>query len=267
MKTIIVDDELWSVEQFKIECGQIDGISLVGYFDNSISAIEFAKTNQVDFALLDIEMPEINGIELAKKLRELHPYIVIVFVTAYDKYLYEFIKMHADYYILKPYTKEEIMDVFERAKLLSRRQEKRVKIVTFGQFEVFIDGKPTNFNGKKVKELFALLVDKRGKILNTEEAYSCLWEGEEYNNNNAVKYRMLWSRLKNFLQEYGLSDLIINDKGGKSLNCDLVDCDYISFCNGDESAIKKFSFAYMSDYSWAEYTLAELTEMKYVYDK
>lgn len=269
MKTIIVDDELWSVDQFKIECEKIDDISLIGYFDNPYSAIEFAKNNIIELALLDIEMPGMNGVELAKELRKIYPKIIIVFVSAYNNYLEEFIKIHADYYLLKPYTKEDIEDVFNRARLLVKRQEKRVRIVTFGQFDVFIDGKPASFNGKKVKELFALLVDKKGQPLQTEEAFHCLWEGEEYNNENASKYRKLWTRLQEYLVEKNIVDLINFDKRGgwKSLNIDMVDCDYFRFLDGDPSTVRNFTFTYMSEYWWGEETLANLTEIKYSYDK
>lgn len=264
MKIIIVDDELWSVEQFKIECEKIDDVSLIGYFDNPYSAIQFAKENKFELALLDIEMPGMNGIELAKELRKIYPELLIVFVSAYNNYLEEFIKVHADYYLLKPYSKEDIEDVFKRARLLVKRQEKRVRIVTFGQFDVFIDGKPASFNGKKVKELFALLVDKKGQPLQSEEAFYCLWEGEDYNNENASKYRKLWARLLEFLNENKLDDLIINDhKGMKCLNTDLVECDYFKFLDGDLKARRNFTYTYMSEYWWGEETLAKLSEMKY----
>lgn len=264
MKIIIVDDELWSVEQFKIECERIDDVSLIGYFDNPYSAIQFAKENKFELALLDIEMPGMNGIELAKELRKIYPELLIVFVSAYNNYLEEFIKVHADYYLLKPYSKEDIEDVFKRARLLVKRQEKRVRIVTFGQFDVFIDGKPASFNGKKVKELFALLVDKKGQPLQSEEAFYCLWEGEDYNNESASKYRKLWARLIEFLNENKLDDLIINDhKGMKCLNTDLVECDYFKFLEGDLKTRRNFTYVYMSEYWWGEETLAKLSEMKY----
>lgn len=264
MKIIIVDDELWSVEQFKIECEKIDDISLIGYFDNPYSAIEFAKMNKFELALLDIEMPGMNGIELAKELRKIYPELIIVFVSAYNNYLEQFIKVHADYYLLKPYSKEDIEDVFKRSRLLVKRQEKRVRIVTFGQFDVFIDGKPASFNGKKVKELFALLVDKKGQPLQSEEAFYCLWEGEDYTNEHASKYRKLWARLLEFLSENNLEELIINDyKGMKCLNTELVECDYFKFLDGDLKARRNFTYTYMSEYWWGEETLAKLSEMKY----
>ena len=58
MKTIIVDDEFWSIEQFKIECEQINGVSLIGYFDNPMEALNFCEKNKVELALLDIEKAE-----------------------------------------------------------------------------------------------------------------------------------------------------------------------------------------------------------------
>ena len=269
MKTIIVDDELWSVDQFKIECEKIEDVSLVGYFDNPYDAINFSKNNYIELALLDIEMPGMNGIELAKELKKIHPAIIIVFVSAYNNYLEEVIKIHADYYLLKPYTKEDIEDVISRAKLLVKRQKKRIRIVTFGQFDVFVDGKPLGFNGKKMKELFALLVDKKGHPLPTEESFYRLWENEEYNNENSSKYRKLWSRLLEFLEENNLNDLVIIDKktGAKSLNVDLVECDYFKFLAGDQVAIKNFTFMYMTEYWWGEETLANLTDMKYSYEE
>ena len=209
-------------------------------------------------------MPGMNGIELAKELRKIYPELIVVFVSAYNNYLEDFIKIHADYYLLKPYSKEDIEDVMKRSRLLVKRQEKRIKIVTFGQFDVFIDGKPASFNGKKVKELFALLVDKKGQPLQTEEAFHCLWEGEEYNNENASKYRKLWARLIEFLSENNLDNLIVNNnKGMKCLNMDIVDCDYFKFLEGDATAIRNFTFTYMSDYWWGENTLSYLAEMKY----
>ena len=61
---------------------------------------------------------------------------------------------------------------------------------------------------------------------------------EEYNNSSASKYRKLWARLQEFLDENDLGNLINVNKGEKSLNCDLIDCDYFDFLNGNEKAIK-----------------------------
>ena len=60
-------------------------------------------------------------------------------------------------------------------------------------------------------------------------------------------------------------DIINVVNGERSLNTDMVECDYFNFMNGDIAAIKKFTFTYMSEYWWGEETLANLAEMKYSY--
>ena len=70
MKVILVDDEPLSLDLFKIECGNMPGFEVAGFFDNAADALAYAQENPVDFALLDIDMPEMNGIKLARRLRD-----------------------------------------------------------------------------------------------------------------------------------------------------------------------------------------------------
>ena len=81
MKTILVDDELLSMQQFEEECCDIQEIELVGKFDNAKDALQYARCHKVDFALMDIEMPEMNGLELGQEFKKLNPDMVIIYVT------------------------------------------------------------------------------------------------------------------------------------------------------------------------------------------
>ena len=128
MKTIFVDDELWMLKQFKTECSDIPDIEMVGEFTSAEEALEYARANPVEFALLDIEMPGMNGVELARELRKLNSDVIIVFVSAHSEYLEDFINIKADYYVIKPYERQDILDVIKRAKLLSGRFRKRIFI-------------------------------------------------------------------------------------------------------------------------------------------
>ena len=65
MKTILVDDEPWAMEEFREECAGMPEIELCGEFLFAEDALAYAKENLVEFALLDIEMNGMNGIELA----------------------------------------------------------------------------------------------------------------------------------------------------------------------------------------------------------
>lgn len=258
MRTILVDDELWMLQQFREECSGLSDIEIVGEFDFAQDALAFAEKNLVEFALLDIEMPGMNGIELAKELRRLYPEVIIVFVTGHKEYLSDFIDMKADYYVLKPYGKKEVKDVLERAMLYSARLKKRIDIRTFGTFMVFVDGKPLHFSSSKARELFALLVQKQGSVLTPQEAMDAIWEGREYGKGESSVYRVTLTRLRDILSEAGIGDVLQSTQRGKYLDVTKYSCDLDAFLRGDREAIRAFNGQYLPEYSWGEPMLAKL---------
>ena len=264
MKTILVDDELWMLKQFEEECGNIDGIELVGRFRNPLDALAFAREQRVDLAFLDIEMPQMTGLNLSDALRELYPDIIIIFVSAYDQYMSEaFRNRAADYYVLKPYTKADVEAVFQRAKLLSRRLRKPVYIETFGRFTVYINDVPLKFTSADARELLALMVDKRGTVLGNQEAFNLMWEEREFDHSTAVSLHKALRKLKDTLNAAGIGDIIVAvPPSGHRLNVDMVDCDYYQFLEQDSEAIRKFNGEYMPEWTWGEETVGYLTALK-----
>lgn len=261
MRTILVDDEPWMLVQFNNECSRIKDIELVGHFTTGEDALAFAKESRVDFALLDIQLPGMSGIELAGELRKLYPGVIIVFVSAYSEYLKDFIDMKADYYVLKPYNKKDVEDIIERVRLLSARLDRKVTIRTFGDFEIFLNGVPVHITGKKAKELLAILVDKRGTAIDNRTASSMLWEDKEYTRASSSGYRKVLARLEKSLAESGIADILIHNGRECSLDTEKVDCDYYRFLTGDEEARRSFDGRYMPPYSWAEETAANLARL------
>jgi len=257
MKTILVDDELWSMLQFKAQCEDNPEIELVGEFDTAAEALRFAENSTVEFALLDIEMPDMNGVELAKRLRELNPNVIIVFLTGHKQYLEEFINMKADYYVFKPYTGEDVRDVLDRVTLLSRRFKKRVYFRTFGKFMMYLDGKPFSFKREKPKELLALLVDRRGATLGAKEAMEIVWPEKE--GGDTSLFRMTMARLRDELKQAGIDEIVKTSAKGKYLDTSLVECDLYDLLS--KRNWENYSGEYMSDYSWAENTLADLEQL------
>lgn len=134
-----------------------------------------------------------------------------------------------------------------------------VSIRTFGYFDVFVGEKPIAFRNKKAKELFALLVDRRGGYITSEEAISFLWEDDPVNSVTLSRYRKVALRLKNTLEEYGISDVMESVDGKRRIVTEKVQCDLYHYLSGEEEHAQLFKGSYLNNYSWGENTLAELS--------
>lgn len=135
----------------------------------------------------------------------------------------------------------------------------KVSIRTFGYFDVFVGDSPIAFRNAKSKELLALLVDRQGGFVTSEEAISYLWEDEPVNPVTLARYRKVALRLKNLLTEYGICDIVENVDGKRRIVPSKVRCDLYDYLTGDEKYAALFKGSYLSNYSWGETTLAELT--------
>lgn len=263
MKTILVDDEPIMLQSFVRNSKDIPELNIVGRFQYPEEALAYAKENPVELAVLDIAMPGMNGLELARKLREIHPQLLIVFITAFDEYVQESNELNADYYIVKPYKPQTLEQMAKRMLLLSGRLKKEIRIQMFGRFTVYKDGKVVPLSGK-AKEILALIATRRGKEISNEEIYSTIWENREYNNIQMKVYYNALKRLKDTLEKAGISRLLISTTRGQLLNTAMVDCDYYEWQDHNSAPDNRFEGEFLSEYSWGEYILGNiLSEMKY----
>lgn len=138
-------------------------------------------------------------------------------------------------------------------------ESRTVSIRTFGYFDVFVGDKPIAFRNKKSKELFALLVDRKGGFVSSEEVISFLWEDEPINTVTLARYRKVALRLKNTLEEYGISDVIESVNGKRRIVMEKVHCDLYDYLSGKEEYSQLFKGSYLTNYSWGETTLGELS--------
>ncbi|MBQ4055166.1 MAG: response regulator [Clostridia bacterium] len=257
MKTIVVDDEAWALNQLAREFQSEDGIELVGSFLDPREALAYAERNTVEFALLDVKMGSMNGIELGAALRRLYPGVIIVYVSSYPEYFSDaYRSVRADYYMLKPYRKEDVKDVMERVSLLSKRHKKQVQFRTFGRFDLFINEQPVKFSNQKAKELLAVCVDRKGGIVRMEEAIDKLWEGSPLSENIKARYRKAVAYLNALFLEYRLPNVFVTGYGSCHIIKENVSCDYYEFLESKDKPI--FFGQYMNEYSWAEETAAML---------
>lgn len=134
--------------------------------------------------------------------------------------------------------------------------QKKIVIRTFGYFDVFVNDNPIAFRNKKAKELLALLVDRRGGYVSSEEAIGFLWENEAVNSVTLSRYRKEALRLKNTLEEYGISSIMESVDGKRRIIPERVQCDLFDYLSGKNTSA--FKGSYLTNYSWAEKTLGEL---------
>ena len=255
MKTILVDDELWMLEQFAEECAELPEIEIVGNFTFAEDALEYAKNNLVEFALLDIEMPEKNGIAIAKEIREKRPNTIIIFLTGYPEYALEGYSAYPSGFLLKPIDKESLADVLNHAYLNRPAQAvEHIKIKTFGDFEITVDGKAVEFSRSKSKELLALLVDRAGGGLTRKAAFTEMWEDREYDLKMQKYFDVILRSLRHTLKENGISEILEVKGGYLRIRPELVVCDAYQAMRGDDKGVIGFRGIYMRSYSWASMT-------------
>jgi len=102
-------------------------------------------------------------------------------------------------------------------------------------------------------------VDRRGGYVSSEEAIGFLWEDEPVNPLTLARYRKVALRLKNTLEEYGISDIIESVDGKRRVITKKIRCDLYDYLSEKEEYSQLFKGNYLTNYSWAETTLAELT--------
>lgn len=115
MRTLIVDDEPLAVERMQILCARIPALQVAGTATDGAAALRLIEALAPDLVLLDITMPEIDGIGVARALSGKAHRPAVVFVTAHDDFAVEAFDCEAVDYVLKPVAQERLERAVERA--------------------------------------------------------------------------------------------------------------------------------------------------------
>lgn len=116
LRTLIVDDEPLAIERLIMLCSHVPGLSLVGTASDGEIALRLAKALSPDLVLLDIAMPEVDGMGVAKTLCTGEQPPAIVFCTAFDGFALAAFDVAAVDYLLKPVTSEGLVRAVARAR-------------------------------------------------------------------------------------------------------------------------------------------------------
>lgn len=112
LRCVIIDDEPLAVNLLKTYAQQTPFIELVDTFENALSAMDVLQRGDIQLLFLDINMPQISGVDFAKTIS---PDIKIIFTTAYDQYAIEGFKLNALDYLLKPISYAEFLKASNKA--------------------------------------------------------------------------------------------------------------------------------------------------------
>lgn len=140
INTLIVDDERYARDELKHLLGEYPSMEIIGEAESGESAVMKCLQDQPDVVFLDVEMPKMNGMEVAKSLMKMKKVPLIVFATAYPQFAVEAFRYQALDYLLKPYDEEQLKNTIMRLeKVLLAPEEAEVGRLS-GKLAVEEDG-------------------------------------------------------------------------------------------------------------------------------
>ena len=271
MYVLAVDDERIMLKELIIELGQVFPYADIQGFQEPLEAEHWASElaqegKSLDYAFLDIRMRGISGIELARRLKQLHPATVLIFCTAYTEYAFDAVGMYAKGYLMKPISAENIVKTLDEMVYDWRKsrevQENHFWVKTFGNFEVFANGQPLVFEREKAKEMLAYLIDRAGASVTTEQLAVVLWEDRAYDKTLKNYVSTVLGSLRKTLRKVGKEDILIKTRNHLSVNPQKIKCDAYDYEKGIMSAVNSFRGEYMVNYSWAEFKTGTYVAME-----
>ncbi len=271
MNIIAVDDEMLVLNVLSGELKKVFPSDEIYSYRKPTEVLELAdklkdEGEDISYAFLDIKMRGITGLELARRLKIIHPNMNLFFCTAHSEYAIDAFGLYAKGYLMKPITAEKIEKALSETipewKKAPTHLDRDVRVQTFGNFEIFVDGKSLKFTREKAKEMLAYLVDRHGASVTTKQIFAVLWEDAPYDRNSKNYVGAVLSSLKSTLKEVGIEDILIKTWNHLAIDVSKIKCDAYDYEKGDISAVNSFHGEYMSNYSWAEFTTGRYVQME-----
>ena len=120
LRTLIVDDEPLAVERMQVLCAQLDELQVIGTASDGEAALRLAEKLKPDLLLLDMTMPGLDGLTVARQVGRRAPGALVIFVTAHEDFAVQAFDIDAVDYVLKPVGAERLARAVDRA--LARRE-------------------------------------------------------------------------------------------------------------------------------------------------
>ncbi|MCR5342404.1 MAG: response regulator [Butyrivibrio sp.] len=264
MNIIAVDNDKTSLKRIQKILGNVAPDATCFFFNDSLTALSKAREEEIDVAVLDVCIPELDGIDLGGYLTELNPHVNLIYFSEHTDRAFEAMRLHASGYVKKPGGDEDIKTELQNLRYPEiQKKFKRIFAQTFGNFEFFVDGEPIEFKYKKTKEIVALLVNNKGAQTTNGEIIASLWEDDGDPEKKLSYLCNLRQDLQNTFKKYKLDGILLKQRGSLAIAKDKIECDLYDWLEKKNDSKYKYTGDYMNQYSWAEYYHADLDEISY----
>ena len=265
---IAVDNNKSILDQLKKALEKLSSEADIRYFEGSPEALAAARENPVSVAFLGANLQEMDGLMLGRYLKDLNPYINLIYLTESKEDAFDAMALRASGCILKPVTVSAVGKELEELRYSNNdTYYKRVFIQTFGDFEIFADGKPITFKYNRTKEMMAILVSKRGAQTTNGEIIATLWEDDGDPRVKGSYLSNLRQDLQNTLSRLRLTHIINKQRGSMAIVKNLVECDLFEWLDKKKESRYQYVGDFMDQYSWSDYLHSELDDISYAMDE
>lgn len=186
---MIVEDEVNILKYMQRKLSKYDIFQVEAAFSSSEEALQAFEGINPEVVFLDIEMPKINGIDLARKIKSKKQEVYIIFTTAYSQYAVDAFGVEAVDYLMKPVSDEDILRVIKRINKLENLNNPKTEVISakkseeqwlpiscFGKFQVLDrDSQVVKWPTKKAEELFAYFVMHKGQYISKWKLLELFW--------------------------------------------------------------------------------------------
>lgn len=260
MKILVVDDENIALRGMVRMLTKVFPDAQIQSFQDPGTTLMLAD-DDTDIAFLDVEMPEMNGIQLGEKLLEKNRNLNIIYCTAYSDYALDAYQIHASGYLTKPVSEKMLYKELEFLRYPVKLSDVgKLQVKCFGNFEVFYKGTPIHFSRSGSKAVLAYLVDRKGSSVTIDELCVNFWEDSVDIDKKKSYIRTMIKALRATLEENQMKDVLVSRRNSYAINPSLLDCDYYKYLDDPKANASLFKGEYMSQYSWAERTLGNLSD-------
>ena len=239
MFALCVDDESLTLQALVRAVEKSPDIEGTAAFDDELDALAWAEKNHADIAFLDIELHEMSGIELAKRLSSFLPEISIIFCTGHEKYAIDALRLHLDAgYLVKPFRASQVQEEIDRIR--SKKESVDIRVLSpkpiiseseapagntisirmMGEFSISINGKEDTSLWAKTKKgsvFLEYLILNYGMKVPKKRLTNLFWSDYLYSNPDSA-LKALVSRLRKALSEIrkDLDGCIVSENGNYS---------------------------------------------------